>query len=269
MVVELRFDTGSAPLGHLNRHQSHLRQRSDELIEDLELQLGTSQFPYMDIRVLYSHSAFPAQDCLEAVAGVVSVHSRMTTTAVASLKRQNDRSPWSPRLDSTPNILFPLIEAHWGVEKAQEAMRQMLAQRSTTRRPARPVSIMSLDRKARSSYSATEYNIHDSIIPYRRSSLDYQERIDKLPIERKESPSIGNMTLSTRSTEYATSEDSDSPSRKRRSLGSDSIRALLPRAIDAATDDRNGRIGRPGRVWGTTKLGPSRNGGRWAWASWF
>ncbi|PHH87518.1 hypothetical protein CDD83_8746 [Cordyceps sp. RAO-2017] len=68
----------------------HVRQQSDELMEDLELQLGSSVAGYMQVRVSYSHSAFPEHATPEAdTGGVLSLRSRLETTATASLRRRD------------------------------------------------------------------------------------------------------------------------------------------------------------------------------------
>ncbi|KND92999.1 hypothetical protein TOPH_02247 [Tolypocladium ophioglossoides CBS 100239] len=105
----------------------HVRQKSDELMEDLELQLGSSMVGYMHIRVSYSHSAFPEYSSAEAAtAGVSSLRSRLETTATANLKRHNALSLWSPRPETSQNHLLQLVERHWGADKATSVKEQIM-----------------------------------------------------------------------------------------------------------------------------------------------
>lgn len=118
------------------RRGGHSRQQSDELIEDLEFQLGDSQMDYVRVSLSYAHSAFPRQAFAEVTDGVSDVRSTLSTMVTGTLRRCNGSSPWSPQPAPSPNALFPLISQHWGKEKAGEAMQKMLAQRSTPRKPA-------------------------------------------------------------------------------------------------------------------------------------
>lgn len=119
------------------RKDKHRRQQSDELIEDLEFELGDTRMDYMQIRVSYSHSFFPNIVTIETLDGVSNLQSTMETMATASLKVCNGQSVWSPLPAPAPNALFQLIVQHWGQAKAEEAMQKILAQKSTPRKPAR------------------------------------------------------------------------------------------------------------------------------------
>lgn len=115
---------------------SHVRQKSDELMEDLELQLGSSTVGYMHIRVSYSHSAFPEYSSVEAAtAGVSSLRSRLETTATATLKRHNAVSPWSPRPETSQDHLLQLVERHWGEDKAMSVKEQIMGRQQSPRKP--------------------------------------------------------------------------------------------------------------------------------------
>lgn len=81
-------------------------------MEDLELELGDTRVEYMQIRVTYSHSAFPDHCPLGTSSGVSNIRTRMETTAMATLKLYNELSPWSPRPAPAPHPLLELIERH-------------------------------------------------------------------------------------------------------------------------------------------------------------
>lgn len=101
------------------------RQKSDELMADLEAQLGDSQVAYMNLCVSYRHSAFPEYSGPEVLAGISYLQSQMRTTATASLKRNNALSRWSPRPASNLDCLHEVVRRHWGVDRATKIMRQV------------------------------------------------------------------------------------------------------------------------------------------------
>ncbi|KAM4056842.1 hypothetical protein HRG_003705 [Hirsutella rhossiliensis] len=127
LLVHVQIDSEK---GKQRSGTGHVRQKSDELIEDLELELGSSAVGFMHIRVSYSHSAFPEQVGAEPDAGGVSgLRSRMETTATASLvKQHNAFSMWSPRPEPLQSHILPLVQRHWGLEKAMSMKRLIMGQ---------------------------------------------------------------------------------------------------------------------------------------------
>ncbi|PHH65345.1 hypothetical protein CDD81_2757 [Ophiocordyceps australis] len=109
--------------------RKHVRQKSDELMEDLELELGSSVAGYMRVHVSYSHSAFPEYSASGAhtVGGVFALRSRLETAATATLKSRRPFSLWSPRPEYPQAHVLSLVERHWGVDKALTVKRQMRA----------------------------------------------------------------------------------------------------------------------------------------------
>ncbi|KAK3323488.1 hypothetical protein B0T19DRAFT_205929 [Cercophora scortea] len=140
----------------------HARQSSDDLIEDLEYQLGSTATEYLQVRITYRHSAFPqrgddgslaADPRRPAIAssltnrrrtnnnntaddGVSSIQTVIVTTCRAAIKRHNALSPWSPRPAPQPNPLFEIIASHWGPDSASDVMHRILGSRSTPRKAA-------------------------------------------------------------------------------------------------------------------------------------
>ncbi|RCI09566.1 hypothetical protein L249_4049 [Ophiocordyceps polyrhachis-furcata BCC 54312] len=98
------------------QQQQHARQNSDDLMEDLELQLGTSVF--MNVRVRYSHSAFPEHH--NKAEGVLGMRSRMETTAAASLSRPCQEATSTGHDNNHHHHhhhLLSLVQRHWGADK--------------------------------------------------------------------------------------------------------------------------------------------------------
>ncbi|KAG5976853.1 hypothetical protein E4U56_001099 [Claviceps arundinis] len=105
----------------------HSRCRSEELMDELELQLGDVQNQLMSVKISYLHSAFPKIDnpC-STEDGLCHLESRMETTATAALVRNCGGSVWASRnRASLQSSLFPLMVQHWGDEKALEVQRRI------------------------------------------------------------------------------------------------------------------------------------------------
>ncbi|KAK0627206.1 hypothetical protein B0T14DRAFT_131281 [Immersiella caudata] len=120
------------------RARGHVRQSSDDLIQDLEHALGTTTTEYLHIRITYRHSGFPYQaPVLSPTPGeqevsatsntdIMSIETKMETTARAAIKRYNSASPWSIRPAQLHNPpLFEIIAAHWGSASAREVMHRI------------------------------------------------------------------------------------------------------------------------------------------------
>lgn len=264
------------------RQSSHVRQKSDELIEDLEIQLGSSQIPYMQIRVSYAHSAFPKYSQANTDTGLWSMRSRMETTATAALKRHNTSSIWSPRPSPAPDPLLPLIERHWGADKARNAMQQILTLRPTPRKAVKAGLDMPLDTNNTHHELRTLRSYTIPPVPKRQTSL--QKLLTKTSLLRKKgsaeeqrrrvlsrgkssleaeavkeptydtSSSCGSLSSNAWQTDVSPSEHSGSPGSKRRPLGTEGLKGLMPKLSDFSLDGRSVREKAPGK---------------WSWVNWF
>ncbi|KAK7431463.1 hypothetical protein QQZ08_001953 [Neonectria magnoliae] len=125
ILAQIQIDVKHAPQARHSRH-GHVRHNSEDLMEDLAAELGDARLGYAHIRVSYRHSAFPTfKDAASVGGGVSSVQSRVDTVATASINLHNSQSPWSPPPARFLGTLLPLLQRHWGVDKAIAAMRQM------------------------------------------------------------------------------------------------------------------------------------------------
>ncbi|KAH6631811.1 hypothetical protein F5144DRAFT_232687 [Chaetomium tenue] len=121
------------------RPRTHVRQKSDDLIEDLEHELGGTVTDYLQVRVAYCHSGFPQRQKQVATAvsstapdGIASIQTTIQTTATATIKRHNPTSPWSPPLCTPrPSPLFEIIASNWGPENAHAVMQRVIRSRTT------------------------------------------------------------------------------------------------------------------------------------------
>lgn len=155
LVVHLRLDSTD------RGGWGHSRCRSEELMEELELQLGDIQTRLMSIKISYLHSAFPKiDDAHLAEDGLCHLESRLETTATAALVRNSSDSVWSSRTRASQNSLFPLMVQHWGDEKAIDVQRrisdaQMVCRNQGTRSQYSTDPIMANCSTAMRSHSTT------------------------------------------------------------------------------------------------------------------
>ncbi|KAG6015499.1 hypothetical protein E4U54_003430 [Claviceps lovelessii] len=121
--------------------RGHSRCRSEELMEELELQLGDIRTQLLSVKVSYLHSAFPMINHASSTEdGLCHLESRMETTATAVLLRSCNDSVWASRrrgasLSSAAaaaeaaaaeqRSLFSLMAQHWGDEKAIDVQRRI------------------------------------------------------------------------------------------------------------------------------------------------
>ncbi|KAG5930290.1 hypothetical protein E4U53_002267 [Claviceps sorghi] len=120
--------------------RGHSRCRSEELMEELELQLGHVRSQLLRVTISYRHSAFPTIHNAHATEdGLCQLQSRMETTATAALVPSCNDSVWasrtrrassswssrSSRSSSSRCSLFRLMVQHWGDGKAIEVQRRI------------------------------------------------------------------------------------------------------------------------------------------------
>jgi hypothetical protein len=87
----------------------HVAQKSDDLMKDLEHELGETWIEYMSVKMVYNHSAFQENQVLDAQHGVLAVSTKLETTASAVIQHRNPRSMWSPRCTPPANSPFEIV----------------------------------------------------------------------------------------------------------------------------------------------------------------
>lgn len=107
VLVNVELQLESSP-----QLRGHVRSQSDELIEDLEHQLGSAQCEYMRVNLIYRHSAFSFASRVDDGNYVAKPQTKIRTTFIATLAQHNAASPWSPPPAPTPNRLVRIIAAH-------------------------------------------------------------------------------------------------------------------------------------------------------------
>lgn len=113
---------------------------SEDLIADLEKQLGDTFTSYLTIRLSYQHTALPHEpNPLNSESGLSAQVTTLRTEATAYIKRHSPDSTWSCKSRTTThNPLIPLIETHFSPGRARDAIRKLSDERlslPTARRP--------------------------------------------------------------------------------------------------------------------------------------
>ena len=241
----------------------------------------------MQISISYSHSGFPELSDPELSDGISSLQSRMRTTVSASLKWHNISSPWSPLSAPAPNSLFELLEQHWGVAKATEAMQQILVQRSTPRRPANTQSRRSLEPDYEFGKINNPMGMVAPRIPVRQTSLQQVCPLPQPPstaTNRGQDPrklsyqrySVGiadtwTFESSSRKKSPQSSlhpKGEESSARKRRTLDAAAFRSMLPMmsSLSSETSEFENKIM---RAPATGQVRGRKEPKLWNWVNWF
>lgn len=115
----------------------HVREASsDDLMTELQHDLGETLVKYITVRISYRHSGFTfhKKSDLETE-GTTSHTTRLFTEATAVVRRHNAQSAWSPRTSLTiheafsQNPLIPLIERILPIEEARDAIKKLSVER--------------------------------------------------------------------------------------------------------------------------------------------
>ncbi|KAJ4421843.1 hypothetical protein N0V82_003542 [Gnomoniopsis sp. IMI 355080] len=111
VLVNIELD-----LTNFSRLRGHIRSRSDELMEDLENELGSAQCEYLKVNLTYRHTAFSSTTVLPSgvtsSSDITKSDTKICTSFTAAINRYNAASLWSPPPVPTPNRLVKVIAAH-------------------------------------------------------------------------------------------------------------------------------------------------------------
>lgn len=132
MVVHVHLDTTKTKKTAESQEYRPLthNSKSDQLLEDLELQLGSTSREYLQVQLTYAHSGFPKRDVgrdpADRDGGCVEVRTTIETTVTALVMQQNSSSLWSPPpAPATGSPLVDIVAKHWGPAAAKEMARRI------------------------------------------------------------------------------------------------------------------------------------------------
>ncbi|KHN98131.1 uncharacterized protein MAM_03892 [Metarhizium album ARSEF 1941] len=256
--VQLHATAGRCEVGHT-------RSRSNELMEELELQLGNVQKKLMNIRVSYHHSAFPEITNVELPqSGLCHLQSRMDTAATAAVQQKSGGSVWSPGSKTLQNSLFPLMVQHWGDEKAISTQRRITDSQVTRAKDSgREVASAATPTGREAARMRFDFDL-DSL--YESPELQrYLLDGNSIGSPRTNCGSEGRCVRSVDEPQEATGPSSTTPAREMYYFGERALRALAPTPASEKNAIRKylATNQRPG-------LGVKHKDSKfWDWGSWF
>ncbi|KAI0014368.1 hypothetical protein F4779DRAFT_612663 [Xylariaceae sp. FL0662B] len=277
-----------------------VRRNSDDLIADLELQLGGIRTEYVQIGVKYSHSAFPAlKDDSATVDGISTCQTRLETTATGVINRYNPASAWSPRPNSASNPLFAIVASHWGPARTNDVIERMMSLNSRRTAKGTTTSDPSISRTEDTNRPSPRPGTAPAVqVPQRQASLKrpstekvvdparkiwtemrqtstsnrpafHVSRADRIPAETS-LPSVTVNPNSKTEVERRRELIRDTAVRNKRSIGADSLKSLVPSMVDMNLNVKEENI-RPHTALRRpdSPLNGRKREGRWSIGSWW
>ncbi|KAI1825321.1 hypothetical protein F4861DRAFT_205465 [Xylaria intraflava] len=118
MLVLAKIQIDRRRLPQPSRSITH---KSDELIADLENQLGLAMFRCFQVQLRYSHSGFTTPNHLMPTEGTMDCQTRLETTVSGVIEQQALRSPpGRPHVGTGEGSVFKIVASHWGSIRANE-----------------------------------------------------------------------------------------------------------------------------------------------------
>ncbi|KAI0100599.1 hypothetical protein GGR51DRAFT_563933 [Nemania sp. FL0031] len=121
---------GSTMLVLAKVHISHTQQRqsggtiarkSNELIADLESELGVASVRYLRVRLRYHHSGFPLSNSITPTGGTVGCQTCLETTATGVIGQQALHLPLGlPPANAAESSIFGIVASYWGPYRAHQ-----------------------------------------------------------------------------------------------------------------------------------------------------
>ncbi|KAI0387695.1 hypothetical protein F5Y04DRAFT_9911 [Hypomontagnella monticulosa] len=281
------------------------RRDADNLIADLEHQLGDFQTEYLQVKVNYYHSGFPEFGNTLAEEGTSVNRTRLETSATGVIKRHNPASTWSPRPVPVSNPLFAIMASHWGPARANEVMYRNMSSRSSCYKVINRAGTSQNSRNEDTIKTPERIGIAPSIPP-RRASLT-RLSLEKIPDPARKiwtelrQTSSGNrpafhVSKADRLPAATTFIDAPDPSivirpastqpeskaevqrqrevireiavRNKRSIGADSLKSLVPSVVGSSPEGKeNGVFESPSPP--TKRLDGGKREGRWSLGNWW
>ncbi|KAJ2979686.1 hypothetical protein NUW58_g7142 [Xylaria curta] len=279
-------------LAKVQIHSKHLGQsdptpvhKSNELIADLERELGAISSKYLEVHLRYRHSGFPTSSNLTQINGTTACQTRLETTVTGVLDHQTLESPSGlSRRGISGSPLFDIVASHWGPLRANEIFfHKMLHQsNSTSAASTTPVNghRTSMARDDLTYQNTAEYN----------PSMSLSQRWDVLqPLsqDQGEDPAhkiwtemrrrISHSRPDIRAREAGNSSAGagrelvrDAALLNKKSIGADSLKSLVPSIMNLDISSKE--------AWGSSSSSTdnkenvppeSRREGRWSLGAWW
>ncbi|KAI0457613.1 hypothetical protein F5B21DRAFT_512612 [Xylaria acuta] len=100
-------------------------RKSNELIANLESELGLASIKYLQVCLQYHHSGFSTLNNVMAIDGTADYQTQLMTTATGVIDQQVLNSPLSPsHISASESSLFDIVASYWGPLRANEIFPQ-------------------------------------------------------------------------------------------------------------------------------------------------
>ncbi|KAK7748557.1 hypothetical protein SLS53_000577 [Cytospora paraplurivora] len=251
--VELRLPNYSRLMGHVRSH-------SDELMEDLEHQLGSAACDYLRVNLVYQHTAFPSKPdpdvdppdpddfSSNTDTGVTESQTKLRSTFTASITRHDSASPWSPPPAHAP-APAPSRLAGIGLHAADELLQTKLARRNT----AAPRRTTYLARPGGAGGGPGNHDRSDSYIDRYNSNNKNYNSIVSSPTRRGREPAMSSSSSSSSLRRGAARLVVDENEREREGQGQGQGQGQRRRGggcdDDDDVDDDGGGVDTAPRIW--------------------
>ncbi|KAI8944930.1 hypothetical protein F4801DRAFT_159494 [Xylaria longipes] len=104
-------------------------RKSNELIADLESELGLARIKYLQVRLQYHHSGFSTLNDATPMDGTTDYQTQLKTTATGVIDQQALHSPLNPsHFSANESSLFGIVASYWGPLRANEIFSQKTRQ---------------------------------------------------------------------------------------------------------------------------------------------
>ncbi|KAJ8121928.1 hypothetical protein O1611_g9974 [Lasiodiplodia mahajangana] len=110
-------------IGHTQQRRSGgvIAQQSNKLIADLESELGVSSVRYLQVRLRYHHSGFPASNGVTPIAGTVDCKTCLETTVTGVIEQQALHLPLGlPPTNASESSIYSIVASYWGPFRANQ-----------------------------------------------------------------------------------------------------------------------------------------------------
>ncbi|TGJ82984.1 hypothetical protein E0Z10_g5756 [Xylaria hypoxylon] len=289
-------------------HDRAMLQKSNELIADLESELGLASIRYLQVRLRYRHSGFPASNNAAPTYGIVDCQTQLETIAIGVIEQQDLYSPSGfPPLNIAKSSTFGLVASYWGPVRAHEIFCQKTSRQFNSMIAAD--NTLAGSRKIMTTEDPFTHRIAKDFNPFTTFPRS-QVSIQTLPRDQGEDParkiwtemrrrtSRGRQNIRTRNTEDLSAVSALSISerapintglmrmksdvehrrelirdvalRNKRSIGADSLKSLVPSMMNLDICGKEAWGDSSSNTFNKENVPPERRKeGRWSLAGWW
>ncbi|KAI0159742.1 hypothetical protein GGR57DRAFT_435991 [Xylariaceae sp. FL1272] len=276
-----------------------MSQSSDELIVDLERQLGRSDIDYIQVRLQYYHSVFPKSTHMTPINGIIDYHTQLETIVTGVLGKELLDSYQPVAVGMKHSKVFDTVSSHWGILRATELLDQGKVYKDSnsnvkhsrkSKRPSKAIknaghshvetdtaqSIHTPEQKVSAELSSPQDPAHKIWTEIRRKSGHHRRppvptMTKRLPVASTESlfPSTPTNDRRRSSVERERERLWDIALQNQRSINAESIKSLVPSMADVNLSSKENSPTHPVGKENVPLKRESKRDGRWSLGGWW